>query len=231
GTHEASVGLTAGFNDDNGPPRADAGLDQTVPVGTTVYLDGSGSLDPDGSITGYEWRITTPTGNSVAPVDATAARTRFTPTDRGQYRVTLVVTDDDGATRRDTAYVTVVARETATPVSTTTATQTVGRTPTGGQSPTARDQTPIVGEQTQTATPAWGTTPTEQQPPTDTPNPPRLTDTPTPASTATPTPDPLDSTLPYPGSGSSLTPIGGLVPDGSGGAVVPGPGHDDDSNG
>jgi len=41
----------------NEAPLADAGLDQRVPAGTTVYLDATGSRDPDGSVVGYEWVI------------------------------------------------------------------------------------------------------------------------------------------------------------------------------
>ncbi len=35
------------------PPIANAGPDQTVAVGTTVTLDGAGSIDPDGNIVSY----------------------------------------------------------------------------------------------------------------------------------------------------------------------------------
>jgi hypothetical protein len=34
----------------NEPPLPDAGLDQTVERGATVLLDGTGSRDPDGTI-------------------------------------------------------------------------------------------------------------------------------------------------------------------------------------
>jgi hypothetical protein len=39
------------------PPVADAGADQTVYVGDSVTLNGSGSYDPDGVITGYAWNF------------------------------------------------------------------------------------------------------------------------------------------------------------------------------
>ena len=35
-------------------PRADAGEDLSVAGGSSVTLDGSGSLDPDGTIAGYQ---------------------------------------------------------------------------------------------------------------------------------------------------------------------------------
>jgi hypothetical protein len=95
----------------NEKPLADAGLDQTVRKHTTVHLDATGSRDPDGSIASYDWTIQTPTGANTTPDCATCARTSFTPSTVGTYRVTLTVTDDDGATATDTLYVTVTPGE------------------------------------------------------------------------------------------------------------------------
>ncbi|MCB1905459.1 MAG: IPT/TIG domain-containing protein [Gammaproteobacteria bacterium] len=39
------------------PPVANAGPDQTVPVGVTVCLDGSGSIDPDGDPLTFYWQL------------------------------------------------------------------------------------------------------------------------------------------------------------------------------
>lgn len=89
----------------NEAPLADAGLDQEVRKGATVLLDGTGSRDPDGSIERYRWSIQTPNGENVTPECSDCARTEFTPSDVGRYRVTLTVTDDDGATSSDTLYV------------------------------------------------------------------------------------------------------------------------------
>lgn len=86
----------------NEPPQADAGLDRTVRVGETVYLDAGGSLDPDGRITNYEWTIRAPDGGETT---RTGPRAAFEPSETGRYVVTLRVRDDDGATRRDTLYV------------------------------------------------------------------------------------------------------------------------------
>jgi hypothetical protein len=91
----------------NEPPLADAGLDQTVEKGTTVYLDATGSRDPDGSIQAHNWTIHTPTGATITPDCPTCARTSFVPDTVGTYRVTVTVTDDDGATATDTLYVAV----------------------------------------------------------------------------------------------------------------------------
>ncbi len=98
--------LTAADAADTGEaPLVDAGLDQSVVPGTTVYLDGGGSLDPDGSIDSYHWEIETPHGETIPPRDPDAAMTRFVPDLPGRYLVELTATDDDGNSRSDTLYV------------------------------------------------------------------------------------------------------------------------------
>jgi len=91
--------------DGNDPPVAEAGLDQSVPTNSTVFLDATGSFDPDGSIASYEWAIEAPDGTRIRPVCPTCARTRFVARQTGTYDVTVTVTDDDGAQRSDTLYV------------------------------------------------------------------------------------------------------------------------------
>jgi hypothetical protein len=86
-------------------PLADAGLDQEVTKGTTVLLDGSGSRDPDGRIDRYNWSIRTPSDEIITPECSNCAQTEFAPSELGRYRVTLTVTDDDGATSSDTLFV------------------------------------------------------------------------------------------------------------------------------
>lgn len=98
----AVTGIVASPNE---PPLADAGLDQDVSKGATVLLDGTGSHDPDGSIESYRWTVRTPDGGEVALDCRTCARTSFAPDELGRYRVTLTVTDEDGATSSDTLYV------------------------------------------------------------------------------------------------------------------------------
>ncbi|NLV09751.1 PKD domain-containing protein [Halomicrobium mukohataei] len=91
----------------NAPPTAAAGLDQTVTSGTTVYLDGANSHDPDGRIQTVEWSIRDPNGATVAPSCRNCLQPTFTPNVTGRWSVTVTVTDDDGATATDTLYVTV----------------------------------------------------------------------------------------------------------------------------
>ncbi|OGS50660.1 MAG: hypothetical protein A3K65_09010 [Euryarchaeota archaeon RBG_16_68_12] len=74
--------------------------------GLTVSFDASGSMDPDGRIIGYDWTFgdgITDTGRSVQHVYAAA----------GPYNVTLVVSDNGGATASKTERVTVEDRPVA----------------------------------------------------------------------------------------------------------------------
>jgi hypothetical protein len=91
------------FGDDPGAnraPVADAGADQRAPVGATVTFDGSGSVDPDGTIASFAWSF----GDATS---ATGATTSHAFTAEGRYTVTLTVTDNLGATATDTATVAV----------------------------------------------------------------------------------------------------------------------------
>ncbi|WP_439026102.1 PKD domain-containing protein [Haloarchaeobius sp. DT45] len=93
--------------DDNESPLADAGQDQTVSFGRTVELDARGSRDPDGTIQSYRWSIRSPGGVVFAPDCNHCASTAFRVNETGEFAVTLAVTDDDGATSRDTLFVSV----------------------------------------------------------------------------------------------------------------------------
>jgi hypothetical protein len=80
---------------DNLAPVADAGVDQSVAVGTSVDLDGSGSYDPNGSALTYTWTFTERPLGSTSSItqDGTAAAT-FLADVEGTFVVALVV--DDG---------------------------------------------------------------------------------------------------------------------------------------
>ncbi|GGL20841.1 hypothetical protein GCM10009037_00160 [Halarchaeum grantii] len=89
----------------DGPPLADAGLDQRGTLDRPVYLDGTGTTDPDGTLDDYRWRVEGPSGTAV-PLDCeTCVRTRFVPRTLGRYTVALTVTDDAGHTATDRLYV------------------------------------------------------------------------------------------------------------------------------
>lgn len=87
----------------NTPPVADPGpipdgKPDTQPyrcnTGQTITLDGSGSFDPNGQITKYEWDF-----NNNGQPDATGPKVSFTcPTTPGNVTIKLTVTDDAGTT-------------------------------------------------------------------------------------------------------------------------------------
>ncbi|HEY4368005.1 MAG TPA: autotransporter domain-containing protein [Steroidobacteraceae bacterium] len=88
-------------------PTANAGVDQSVAdtdrqPGEMVTLNGSASSDPDGTIASYDWR------NAANQQIATGP----TPSVRlpdGRQTLTLIVTDNSGATASDTVNVNVTA--------------------------------------------------------------------------------------------------------------------------
>jgi serine protease len=87
---------TAEITEVNDPPVADAGSDQNVVVGGVVTFDGSGSGDPDGTISSYNWNF----GDGTTGTGITTTNTYETA---GEYTVELTVTDDGGSTDTDTA--------------------------------------------------------------------------------------------------------------------------------
>jgi hypothetical protein len=91
----------------NHTPVANAGPDQIIKLPTnTANLDGSQSIDPDGSITAYAWtKINGPITFNIA--NANAIQTQLSSLVEGIYQFELKVTDDKGLTGRDTMLVTV----------------------------------------------------------------------------------------------------------------------------
>jgi len=90
----------------NRDPIADAGMDQTVAVGSLVTLDGSASSDPDGDPKTFAWTQTS--GPAVMLTGADTAKPTFTPTVIAIYSFQLRVSDNDGGSRTDTMTVNVV---------------------------------------------------------------------------------------------------------------------------
>jgi uncharacterized protein YhjY with autotransporter beta-barrel domain len=95
----------------NRAPTASAGDDQTIldsngAAGEPVTLTGSGT-DTDGTIASYEWR----SGDTLLGRTATLT----TPLSDGVNTITLIVTDDDGATDDDTVQITVSPPDTPEP--------------------------------------------------------------------------------------------------------------------
>src|SRR5205823_7549462 len=81
----------------NRAPLANAGANQTVAVGATVILDGSGSFDPDGDPLTYSWTLTTtPPGSAAALAGAATATPMFVADVAGTYTAQLLVADGRG---------------------------------------------------------------------------------------------------------------------------------------
>ena len=78
----------------NTPPVAEAGVEQSVAVGSVVTLDGTGSFDPDGQSLSYSWRFTARPEGSAATFDiSTSATPSFTADVEGLYIAELTVND------------------------------------------------------------------------------------------------------------------------------------------
>lgn len=81
----------------NGFPTASFTYSPTNPdPGEDIELDASGSSDSDGSIASYEWEF-----NDSGNVDATGQTATTNFSTAGNYSVRLTVTDEDGATNRE----------------------------------------------------------------------------------------------------------------------------------
>jgi YVTN family beta-propeller protein len=92
----------------NTPPVADAGDDQSVVQGDTVYLDGSGSYDPDDDLLAYSWSmVSKPAGSAAYIIDPIAVQTSYFTDLPGEYVVSLVV--NDGLTDSAPSQVTALA--------------------------------------------------------------------------------------------------------------------------
>jgi len=93
-----------GTGGENMVPIANAGSDQTVAFESEVTLDGSGSMDPDGSIESYSWEQVY--GGTVTLSSDSEALVTFTaPATFDSLSFTLTVTDEEGATGSATIYV------------------------------------------------------------------------------------------------------------------------------
>ena len=95
----------------NSAPSANAGAGQSVNVGSTVTLDGSGSSDPDGDAITYSWSISSiPTNSTATLTNPTSANPTFVADKAGTYMVSLTVSDNGGLTNTATVTITTINR-------------------------------------------------------------------------------------------------------------------------
>jgi hypothetical protein len=88
-----SAADTVSISTINSAPLADAGPDQTVLLGSTVTLDGSGSSDVDGDVLTFSWSLTPPAGSAAALSDPAAVKPTFDVDLAGVYLAQLIVND------------------------------------------------------------------------------------------------------------------------------------------
>jgi PKD domain len=89
-----SAPATVTISTANTAPVANAGRSQTVAVGATVTLDGSGSTDADGNPLTYQWSFAkVPTGSKATLVAPTTMKPSFIVDISGDYTVQLIVND------------------------------------------------------------------------------------------------------------------------------------------
>jgi PKD repeat protein len=98
----------------NGAPSANAGPDQTRPLGSTVHLDGTGSSDPDGDSLTFQWTLTSKPATSTATLSgATTALPTFVLDTAGTYQLQLIVSDGN---LTSTADIVIVSTTNSAPV-------------------------------------------------------------------------------------------------------------------
>jgi hypothetical protein len=101
----------------NSAPTVDAGDDQSVIVGSTVTLDGTGSDDPEGDNRYYNWLITNkPTGSTASLLNSNSEHPTFIADKSGTYIVQLIV--NDGELYSEPDYVNILVSEQSAPTKT-----------------------------------------------------------------------------------------------------------------
>lgn len=90
----------------NAAPIANAGTDKSVARNNTVYINGSGSTDPDGDALSYQWNIISkPQGSSASLSNPTSINPTLTPDMVGEYIIQLIVNDGALSSQADTAII------------------------------------------------------------------------------------------------------------------------------
>ena len=98
----------------NNAPVADAGINQSVAVGSTVNLDGSASFDVDGDALNYQWVfVAKPTASQITLSNATTDSATFTADVEGNFVLGLVVNDGQLDSSQSQIYISALAANTA----------------------------------------------------------------------------------------------------------------------
>ena len=85
---------TVTLSTQNSKPVANAGPDQSAPLGQSVQLDGSASSDVDGQTLTFTWSLTSaPDGSTATVSDPSAVKPTISLDKPGQYALQLVVND------------------------------------------------------------------------------------------------------------------------------------------
>lgn len=112
GKDTVTVTVNPGVTPPNQAPIANVGNDLVITLPTNaVTANGNASNDPDGSITAYQWTKISGPGQYTIASPATA-QTAINNLVQGVYTFELKVTDNKGATGKDTLKVTVNAAST-----------------------------------------------------------------------------------------------------------------------
>ncbi len=103
GNYTIQLTVSSGANSDSASvivstthtaPVADAGANQTVALGATATLNGSGSTDPDGNALSYAWTLLSrPAGSSAVLSGANTITPGFAVDQPGSYNAQLIVSD------------------------------------------------------------------------------------------------------------------------------------------
>ncbi|HET7792710.1 MAG TPA: PKD domain-containing protein [Rhizobacter sp.] len=120
-TNSAAASVT--ISTDNAAPTANAGADQTVPLGATVQLSGGASTDPEGTALAYTWALTTrPAGSTAALSGVNLVAPSFVADRPGTYVAQLIVSDGVLSSAPDTI---IVSTQNSRPVADAGAPQSV----------------------------------------------------------------------------------------------------------
>lgn len=153
-----------GGGDDSPPaPVANAGIDQSVELGSTVTLDGSASSAASGGAITYNWTLPGKPDASVAVLSSsTAARPTFVADKVGAFEADLVVNDGEQGSSHDRVVVNVRNPDPVAVVTKTTYNELIGATvsldASGSLPPTGGNASTLTYEWTLTDKPAGSST-------------------------------------------------------------------------